>query len=315
MMLSNRTAILLLAATAFPHTVYGQAAFPLFRAVPGSAALSTSPQEFPGVKRSRVVTIDLALLDPRSLARVNSVSSASSKEMTLNLFDDATFKADLEPDASTAGGNTIVWTGKIDGAKFSEIILAATGPVVSANIMVDIGRSFRVRYLGGDQHVVQELEVRDFPPEAQPVPVGAVPDVPDRKVARNAARAGAIVLYTPEARQAAGGTAAIENEIRLWIAGTNLQCAAGALECLRLAYAGETNYLESGSILTDLERLQSPGDGYMDEVRALRRQHGAGPVTLWIHGAAIPCEDAHPIRPPAAAAGAFSVRLRTCRPR
>lgn len=48
----------------------------------------------------------------------------------------------------------------------------------------------------------------------------------------------------------------------------------------RLVYAGRINYTESGNMSTDLSRLASTSDGYMDSVHLLRNQYGADMVSL-----------------------------------
>ncbi len=51
---------------------------------------------------------------------------------------------------------------------------------------------------------------------------------------------------------------------------------------LRLVYAGPANYAESGDFNTDLSRLTSAADGYMDSVSALRETYGADLVSLFV---------------------------------
>ncbi len=87
------------------------------------------------------------------------------------------------------------------------------------------------------------------------------------------------VVYTPTAREAAGGAAGIEAEIDLWIAETNQAYAASGVD-LRLALVdrSEVAYTETGS--QDVYRLRDPSDGHLDEVHALRDRVGADLVHL-----------------------------------
>lgn len=48
-----------------------------------------------------------------------------------------------------------------------------------------------------------------------------------------------------------------------------------------LVYATQTNYIASGDMYLDLDRLVDPYDGYMDDVPALRNKYGADVVVLW----------------------------------
>ena len=84
------------------------------------------------------------------------------------------------------------------------------------------------------------------------------------------------VVYTPAAREAAGGTAAIETEIDLMIAETNAAyTASGVRHRVALAGRSEVPYTETGDSYIDLDRLRDPGDGHMDGVHAMRDRTGA----------------------------------------
>ena len=89
------------------------------------------------------------------------------------------------------------------------------------------------------------------------------------------------VVYTPAAREAAGGTAAIEALIDLRVAETNGAYHASGVQ-LRLALAAreEVDYVESGDARVDMERLSEPSDGYLDSVHDLRDRAGADLVHL-----------------------------------
>lgn len=90
-----------------------------------------------------------------------------------------------------------------------------------------------------------------------------------------------LVLYTPAAKAYAGGTAGMEAAINAYIAAVNTgyQNSDIALT-LRLAATAETNYTESATFNTDLQRLQNPSDGIMDEAHTLRSAYGADLVAL-----------------------------------
>ncbi len=84
------------------------------------------------------------------------------------------------------------------------------------------------------------------------------------------------VVYTPSAREAAGGTAAIETEIDLMIAETNTAyTASGVHHRVALVGRSEVRYTETGDSYIDLDRLRDPGDGHMDGVHAMRDRTGA----------------------------------------
>ena len=89
------------------------------------------------------------------------------------------------------------------------------------------------------------------------------------------------VVYTPAAREAAGGTAAIETLIDLMVAETNQAYAtSGVRHRVALAGRAEVRYAEDGESGVDLARLADPSDGHMDEAHTLRDQVGADLVHL-----------------------------------
>lgn len=93
-----------------------------------------------------------------------------------------------------------------------------------------------------------------------------------------------LVVYTPEARAAAGGTAAIQARATQAVNDANTAYQNSGVQIqLRLVYVGEVNYPESGNFYTDLYRLTLPSDGFMDEVHQLRNQYQADMVSLLIN--------------------------------
>ena len=88
------------------------------------------------------------------------------------------------------------------------------------------------------------------------------------------------VFYTPGAREAAGGAAAIEAVIDLMVAETNdAYAASGVRQRLALVARSEVPYVETDGN-QDLRRLEDPSDGHLDEVHAIRDRVGADLVHL-----------------------------------
>ena len=93
------------------------------------------------------------------------------------------------------------------------------------------------------------------------------------------------VVYTPAAREAAGGAAGIGAVVDLMIAETNQAWeASGVGHRLALVERSEVAYTESGEGRVDLVRLANPSDGHLDEVHALRDRVGADLVHLIVGG-------------------------------
>ena len=89
------------------------------------------------------------------------------------------------------------------------------------------------------------------------------------------------VVYTPAARDAAGGVDAIEAEIDLMVAAANQAYeASGIHHRLALVERSEVSYTETGDGRLDLGRLANPSDGHMDGVHEMRDRVGADLVHL-----------------------------------
>ena len=114
------------------------------------------------------------------------------------------------------------------------------------------------------------------------------------------------VVYTPAARDAAGGVAAIEVEIDLMVAETNQAYeTSGVNHRVVLVDRSEIPYSETGDAGVDLDRLRDSSDGQMDGVHALRERVGADLVHLILGEGEDVCGIAY--RP-----GAFGITRQVC---
>jgi hypothetical protein len=90
-----------------------------------------------------------------------------------------------------------------------------------------------------------------------------------------------LVGHTPAATRGAGGEAGIRMLVELAIAEANDAFARSEVRVrLRLVGLVPVDYLESGVLTTDLNRLSRAGDGWLDEVQQLRNRHAADIVCL-----------------------------------
>ena len=114
------------------------------------------------------------------------------------------------------------------------------------------------------------------------------------------------VIYTPAAREAAGGSAEITAEIDLMIAETNQAYAtSGVHQRLALVGRSEVPYTETFGFV-DLDRLRDPDDGHLDEAHALRERTGADLVHLIVG------DPDYNVCGIAALPGAVGITLRDC---
>ncbi|MBA4150074.1 MAG: immunoglobulin domain-containing protein [Verrucomicrobia bacterium] len=214
-------------------------------------------------------------------------------KLELNLFPESSFIGVVKSVQARSDSNYTL-LGELQGQEFSSFVLVANEDVVVMNIRPGNEGLIQVRYLGAGVHDIQKIDETQFPPcETGPE---QIVDAPKERQAGDLdplveSDAGDIidvmVVYTPSARAAAGGTAAIQALVNLAITESNTAYEESLINPrLRLAYVGEIAYVESDSFSTDLSRLQGTSDGYMDEVHTLRNTHAADMVSLWVNNSA-----------------------------
>src|SRR5205814_1072065 len=90
-----------------------------------------------------------------------------------------------------------------------------------------------------------------------------------------------MVLYTAAALNQAGGASDIHKIIDDSILGANQAFLNSHIPvALRAVHVDSIRYRESGKLHTDLNRLQRPHDGFMDDAPRMRDTYGADLVSL-----------------------------------
>ena len=291
------------------------------QAVPGlfvdAAPLNAlaAPQS-PATVRSRSVTIDFDRL--RETLPPELGGSAQRQTLALTLFPDVSATAELGSVELTATG--YVWIGRLSNGREGQVTLAVTGNVMAGSISTG-DTSFSIRHAANGVHVIEEVDQAALPPELPPLlppqgaprgphqPLDPIPTLED-----DGSIIDVLVVYTPSARTAQGGTSAMQAKIDLGITETNLAYAdSGATQRLRLVWKEEVAYTEAASMSTDLSRLANTADGIMDNVHTLRNTYGADLVQLIVNNSSA-CGVAYLMTTQSAsfASSAFGVTHHSC---
>ena len=156
--------------------------------------------------------------------------------------------------AGRRAGN-YTWQGTIQDVENSRVTLVIRNDqVMVGNIILPDG-IYQVRYVGNDVHAIYQIDERALPPHADPIPVGS----PGGEEANSTSLATAetsddgstidvMVVYTPAARAAEGGTVAMEALIDLAVEETNTAFANSLIyPRIRLVHAAEVSYAETGA--------------------------------------------------------------------
>jgi peptidyl-Asp metalloendopeptidase len=217
-------------------------------------------------------------------------TALNQDRLYLNLFEDTDLVA-VRLQIEDNGRGSFVWIGRIEGFDDSEVILAVRGPALMGTIKWD-GRVFEILYVNDDTHAVREIDLSTLPPEDPPGAMdessedGALELEPlDTAGTAAAAATGQIidvlVVYTPNARQNAGGDAGMQTRILNAVTAVNQAYLNSGIDIrLNLVHTALTDYVETNALSTSRARLLDTTDGYMDEVHILRNQYGADLVVL-----------------------------------
>ena len=208
-------------------------------------------------------------------------AAATGGRLTLPLSDGTTVRFTVQWSQSDATQTAVA--GPLIDAR-GEASLTVVGDAMAGRIVVG-NRLFLVRRLpGSTAHLVAELDQAALPPEAAPLPrpITAARGRPQRDpVGDTGAVIDLMVLYTPAARAAIGGTSAMVAELTGALNNANLALAnAGVTHRFRLVHQTEVDYTETNVMEETLEALTFL-DGRLDNVGALRDQYQADVVSLF----------------------------------
>ena len=202
----------------------------------------------------------------------------------LNLFPDASYQAVIDRIDATANG--YVWVGHIPGVELSTVTLAREGDVMYGSIFTR-NAVYIVRPTSGGDHVIEQIDQSSLPPEADPIatstPAPSEPATNPTTSADDGSFIDVMILYTPSAAAAVGGSSGIAALVSNAISTTNTTYAnSGITQRLRLVYSGQVAYTETGGstgISTDLNNI-TDAIGAFAGVPALRDAYGADLVSL-----------------------------------
>ena len=245
-----------------------------------SATGTLGVTDHPAVTRYRYVDVDF---DELLREDGSPKSTEPGYALILNLFDDVVHTALLDR-IEYIPGNDFTWLGYLEGEPHSQVTFVVGDGVLVGNIIMP-GASFQVRYAGNGVHAVCEIDQSAFPPELPPVPapVGATVVASDLLGAQDQKPSiDVLVVYTPQARTAAGGSKRMRELIQLAVAETNQSYQNSQLDQrLNLVHYEEVDY-EEESFPEALSHLTHPTDGVMDNVHELRDEYAADEVVLLI---------------------------------
>jgi hypothetical protein len=178
------------------------------------------------------------------------------------------------------------WVGHATNAPENNVVIGISGTAVAGTFTYK-GKLFKLEPRADGSHVLSQVKTTDPAPELDPVSVADTTASGSGTAGGTAAAADGngsvidvLVAYTP-AIQALYGTQGAEALIIQSVAETNQAYVNSKMSTrLNLVQSVLTNYTESGDMNSDLSRLRTTNDGYMDELHTLRNTYDADVVSL-----------------------------------
>jgi len=243
------------------------------------------------LRRDRDARVNLRLFDraaAKTFRKLGPDSPAERRSVRMNLFPDVDLMVRWNKAEGVENSKNVVWTGVVEGDPLSQAILVTSDGEVTGNV-VTRGKVYQIRPQNGGTHSIAELEISALPLEQEPLRTPEEPPADPAAVAEDAAAADdgslidVMVAFTAAALKGAGGPERMTQLIQLAVAETNQGYAnSGIRHRIRLVGFGDVSYTETGNFSTELNRLSSTDDGFLDDLHAIRDRLGADIVSLWV---------------------------------
>jgi hypothetical protein len=244
----------------------------------------------------RVAALDATVLRARAiepdLAAMQLVEPGPRAAVRLGLFEDADFLVSVDR-SDERDLFSYTWYGRVIGGAEAggTYVLSVEEDAVMGAVWLDNARAFEIKSDAAGVLWATELHQAAF----EPCATGPEHCVHAHHGVRPEAVAGprggacqddgslidVMVVYTPAARNAAGGTNAVRALANSAVASANTAYQNSNIATrLRMVYLDEVEYAEGDGFSNDLSRLRSTSDGFMDGVHAIRDTVKADMVAL-----------------------------------
>jgi hypothetical protein len=275
----------------------GETGSTLFEFVSGPAGTNTG--------RVEIVAIERVTVDGSAIAK-NPLS------LGIPLLD-GTIPRAKRIGFERRSAENITWRGRFDEPNAGRVTLTLRYGVV-VGLIQHAGRTYVIEPIIGGGQVLKEVN-QDLYPECGGAEIPGETAFHKQNLKLeiaddSGARIDVMVMYTPEARDAAGGVAAIEAtaQAAVDIANTAFE-DSNVITRFNLVHAAVTSRHDTGDTSADLGWLRSDAG-----VASLRDAYGADLVSLLVQDAGGVCGRGYVMRSPSAsfADWAFQVTARTC---
>ena len=253
-----------------------------------------------------------AVADARRIEVDASQLSEGRERLGFALLDGSRHEATMS-DLERRGPSDVTWRGWLDRAGNHRVVLTLQRSLVTGMVFSPEG-VYEIAPIPGGGHRLAKLDQDRFPPcGGDPTFPGSLANPAEEPLPAEADPANQIdvlILYTPQARDAAGGVASIQATAQAAVDIANTAFADSGMTA-RFVLVGTSlaGHNDSGDISSDLSWLRTDAG-----VAALRNQVQADMVSLLVEDAPGACGVGYVMRSPSSsfASFAFQVTVRDC---
>ncbi|MFH2124264.1 MAG: zinc-dependent metalloprotease family protein [Pseudomonadota bacterium] len=240
--------------------------------------------------RTRKVNLLPLIAQPDGLAKNDT--------LLLPLFSNADYTATIDRITTDVNG-TVTVRGRVNGFPLGYVLISSHKGQSLATISIpELGKQYAIQFDSATQaHYLMEIDPSKTD-KLEGGPSLTPPTTPKKtqtellndpltinEGTNDPATINVMIIYTPAAKtwaDTSGG--GINNVIAQSMAKAQLVLDnSNTLVTMQLALAQEVSYTESGTSSTDLTRLTSTSDGYMDVIHGWRDTYGADLVALFTY--------------------------------
>jgi len=254
----------------------------LFDSLPQNADLLPSQEQLIDRIRNQKTTKDVRAIT------INR-SAFFADRLTFNLSGDRSFSAERFSLEKADGGDDpqpgdeFSWIGQIAGGLPDDSVMYVDKDGLVSGTFSTRDGDFEIRPVGGDVHVVIEIDPNAFPPEHPGAPPVAPDDRTDNSqgIQPDAIATNIVDIFIAYTPAAASNYFSISGHANKAVnTANNVYQKTGLNTRLRLVGVEVLDYQESSSMNIDLNRLRLTNDGHMDNIHALRNDKKADLVHL-----------------------------------
>jgi hypothetical protein len=257
------------------------------------SASAKTPELFSTLADTSIATLPQQAIAGKSRAVKINYGQLRSGRIALSLPGGISFEA-VRDRQQDLGKGRLAWVGRASDDPDNKIVIAVSGNAVAGTFSYN-GKLFKLEPRANGSHVLSEVSAIAPALEHDPIPVGGTtanaPNSTTTSTSTSTSTGGVaadtngsvidvLIAITPAVRALYGSEG--DDALAIHAVAETNQAYINSNMTTRLNLVGVylMNYIESGDMATDLNRLSGTNDGFMDSIHTVRDIYGADVVSL-----------------------------------